>query len=211
MPSAGNASPMKLVVLARHDAEQRALAGAVQAEHADLRAGEKREPDVLENFGVGRMDLPETLHGVDELGHSCELQIADCRLQIVRLQIAGRYVGCSRCSIFYCNRQSAISNLQSAICIVPCAASSTSTWTRSTRRSSSATIRRCAAGRSPSAGGPTGAASWRRRATRRARSACARRCRWPGRSGSVRRSSSCRPTSRGTRPRRARCSRSFAR
>ena len=40
---------MKLVILARHDLEQRALARAVQAEHADLRAGQEREPDVFEN------------------------------------------------------------------------------------------------------------------------------------------------------------------
>ena len=69
MPSAGNASPTKLVILARHDPEQRALAGAVQPEHADLRAGEEREPDVLENDVVGLVDLAQPLHGVDELGH----------------------------------------------------------------------------------------------------------------------------------------------
>ena len=68
----------------------------------------------------------------------------------------------------------------------PPAASSTSTWTPSTRRSSSATIRRCAASRWRSAAARRGAASSRRRATRRARSACARRCRWRARSGSAR-------------------------
>ena len=54
-------------VLARHDAQQRRLARAVQAEHADLGAGEEREPDVLEDLVVGRVDLPEPFHGVDEL------------------------------------------------------------------------------------------------------------------------------------------------
>ena len=87
----------------------------------------------------------------------------------------------------------------------------TSTWTRSTRRSSSATTRRCAANRSRSAGGPIGAVWSPRRATRRVPSASTPRCRWPGRSGSARRSSSCRPTSRTTRPRRPRCSRSSVR
>ena len=48
------------------------------------------------------------------------------------------------------------------------ARSSTSTWTRSTRRSSSATTRRCAAGRSPSAATRTSAASSPPPATRRA-------------------------------------------
>src|SRR5207302_99824 len=59
----------KLMVLARHDSEERALSGAVQAEDANLRARQKREPDVFKNLGVGRMNLPETFHGIDELGH----------------------------------------------------------------------------------------------------------------------------------------------
>ena len=37
--------------------------------HADLRAVEKREPDVLEDDRVGRIDLAQPLHGVDELRH----------------------------------------------------------------------------------------------------------------------------------------------
>jgi hypothetical protein len=57
----------ELVILARHDLQQRALARAVQSEHADLGTGQKREPDVLENNGVGRMNLPETFHRVDVL------------------------------------------------------------------------------------------------------------------------------------------------
>ena len=57
----------ELGVLARHDLQQRALARAVETKHADLCAGEKREPDVLENDGVGRMNLPEPFHGVDVL------------------------------------------------------------------------------------------------------------------------------------------------
>ncbi len=69
MPSAGNASPTKALVLPRHDAQQAALPRAVQAEHADLRAGQKREPDVFENDVVGLVNLAQTLHGVDELRH----------------------------------------------------------------------------------------------------------------------------------------------
>ena len=69
MPSAGQASPTKLLVLARHDPQQRALARAVQAEHADLGAGQKRQPDVLENDVVGLVNLAQPLHGVDELRH----------------------------------------------------------------------------------------------------------------------------------------------
>ena len=60
----------KARVLTRHDLEQRALAGAVQAEHADLGAEIKGQPDVFEHFGVGRMHLPEALHRVNELRHT---------------------------------------------------------------------------------------------------------------------------------------------
>ena len=69
--------------------------------------------------------------------------------------------------------------LSSVFCILPpCAASSTSTWTRSTRPSNSATGPSCAAGPWPSAAGRTRAAWWPPRATRRGPSACGRRCRW---------------------------------
>jgi hypothetical protein len=57
------------LVFAGHDLEERTLAGAVQAEHADLRAGEKREPDVVEDADIGWMDLPEALHRVNKLRH----------------------------------------------------------------------------------------------------------------------------------------------
>ena len=50
-----------------HDPEQRRLAGAVEAEDADLGAGEEREPDVAKNLVVGLVDLAEPFHGVDEL------------------------------------------------------------------------------------------------------------------------------------------------
>ena len=57
----------KGAILARHDPQQRALARSVQAEDADLRARQERQPDVLEDDVVGRMYLPEPFHGVDEL------------------------------------------------------------------------------------------------------------------------------------------------
>ena len=60
----------ELGVLAGHDPQQRALAGAVQAEHADLGAGQEREPDVLEDDVVGGMDLPQPFHDVDVLRHA---------------------------------------------------------------------------------------------------------------------------------------------
>ena len=64
---AGKRFAGEVLLDAGHDLEQRRLAGAVGAEHANLGAGEKREPDVLENDGVGRMGLPETLHREDVL------------------------------------------------------------------------------------------------------------------------------------------------
>ena len=57
----------ELLVFARHDLQERALPGPVEAEHADLGAGQKREPDVLEDDRVGRMNLPEPFHRVDVL------------------------------------------------------------------------------------------------------------------------------------------------
>ena len=69
MPSAGKASPTKALILACHDAQQAALARPVQAEHADLRARQERQPDVFENDVVGLVNLAQTLHGVDELRH----------------------------------------------------------------------------------------------------------------------------------------------
>jgi len=77
----------ELVVLAGHDLQQRALARAVEAEDADLRAGEKREPDVVEHAGIGRMNLPEPLHRVDVL-HGQAAQYIYC------VPFSGRSVSC---------------------------------------------------------------------------------------------------------------------
>ncbi len=52
---------------AGHDLEQRALAGAVQAQHADLRARQERQPDALQDLAVGRVHLPQVLHHIDVL------------------------------------------------------------------------------------------------------------------------------------------------
>jgi hypothetical protein len=60
---------VEVPVLAGHDPEQRRLARAVQAEHADLGAGEEAERDVLEDLALGRHRLADAPHGVDVLGH----------------------------------------------------------------------------------------------------------------------------------------------
>ncbi len=57
------------LVEAGHDPQQRRLAGAVDAEHADLGVGVEREMDVIEHL-PGRIALGQTLHEIDELtGH----------------------------------------------------------------------------------------------------------------------------------------------
>ena len=62
----------ELGVEAGHDAQQRRLARAVDAEHADFRVRVEREVDVVENLLAARIGLGETLHMIDELarGHA---------------------------------------------------------------------------------------------------------------------------------------------
>ena len=56
---------------ARHDAQQRRLARAVDAEHADLGVGVEGEVDVLQHLLAARPGLGQALHVIDELarGH----------------------------------------------------------------------------------------------------------------------------------------------
>ena len=62
-----------LLVDAGHDPQDRRLAGAVVAEHADLRAREERERDVLEHLLVRREGPAEAVHLEDVLvGHGVE-------------------------------------------------------------------------------------------------------------------------------------------
>ena len=58
-----------LLVLPRHDLQQAGLAGTVQAEHADLGAGEERQRDVLEDLTLRRDDFANPLHRVNVLSH----------------------------------------------------------------------------------------------------------------------------------------------
>ena len=59
-----------LLIEPGHDAQQRGLAGAVVAEHADLRAGVEGERDLAEHRLVGRVQLGEAVHREDVLrGH----------------------------------------------------------------------------------------------------------------------------------------------
>jgi hypothetical protein len=57
-----------LLIDAGHDPQQRGLAGAVVAEHADLGARVERERDVVEHRFVRRVELGEPVHREDVLG-----------------------------------------------------------------------------------------------------------------------------------------------
>ena len=70
LKEAADSGKSELLVLARHDLEDRALARAVEAEHADLRPGEEAQPDVLEDLLAARPDLGQALHRVDVLVRS---------------------------------------------------------------------------------------------------------------------------------------------
>ncbi len=57
-------------VHAGHDLQQRRLAGAVQAQHADLGAGKEGKRDIAQDGPLGRHNLRDAVHGVDVLGHA---------------------------------------------------------------------------------------------------------------------------------------------
>ena len=78
----------ELRVEARHDAQQRRLARAVDAEHADLGVRVERQVDVLEHLLAARPGLAEALHMIDELARGHAIAIPDCS-EIGRLPSRG--------------------------------------------------------------------------------------------------------------------------
>ncbi|MDT4839945.1 hypothetical protein FQZ97_737490 [compost metagenome] len=68
-PRHGQGLALEFLVHTRHDLEQRGLARAVQAEHADLGAGEERERNVLQELPLGRHGLADAVHRIDVLSH----------------------------------------------------------------------------------------------------------------------------------------------
>jgi hypothetical protein len=66
-----------VLVDAGHDAQHGRFARAVQAEQADLGAGEEAEGDVLEDLAFRRHDLADAVHGEDVLGHGAFLWLRD--------------------------------------------------------------------------------------------------------------------------------------
>ena len=60
----------EVLVHAGHDLQHGGLAGTVQAQQADLGAGEEGQRDVLDDLPLGRHHLGHAVHGVDVLrGH----------------------------------------------------------------------------------------------------------------------------------------------
>ena len=57
----------ELGIDAGHDPQQRRLARAVDAEHADLGVRVERQMDVIQHLLAGRIGLGQTLHMIDEL------------------------------------------------------------------------------------------------------------------------------------------------
>src|SRR6476646_6805945 len=71
----------KLSLVASHDAQERRLAGAVQADHADLGAWQEGERDVFQHLLAARVGLGQLVHDVDVLraGHgSPEVALVWC-------------------------------------------------------------------------------------------------------------------------------------
>src|SRR5262249_42087720 len=59
-----------VLVEPRHDPQQRRLAGAIDAQHADFGIRVERQIDALQDLAVARIDLGQILHVIDELaGH----------------------------------------------------------------------------------------------------------------------------------------------
>ena len=67
MPSAGNASPTKSLSTPAMIRSSVLLPAPFAPEHADLGAGQERQPDVLEDVLVRRIDLAQALHREDVL------------------------------------------------------------------------------------------------------------------------------------------------
>ncbi len=61
---------VELLVDARHDAQQGRLAGAVQAQHADLGAGEEAQGDVFDDQSLRRHHLGDAIHRIYVLRHT---------------------------------------------------------------------------------------------------------------------------------------------
>ncbi len=66
-----------ILVYARHNAEQGGFTGTVEAQNADLGAGEEAQGDVFQNLALGRDHLAHAVHGVDVLRHFVSILLAN--------------------------------------------------------------------------------------------------------------------------------------
>ncbi len=89
----------EVLVLQGHDAQQRAFAGAVAADDADLGAGIERQPDVLEHLALA-VGLGEVLDREDVLfGHANASIGKDSRIYfslVFRARSVKGHVGANR-------------------------------------------------------------------------------------------------------------------
>ena len=70
------------LLTARHDPQQRRLAGAVRPEHTDLRAVEERERDVRQHLALRPVELVGPKHREDVLVHAGTLVPGGCRTEL---------------------------------------------------------------------------------------------------------------------------------
>ncbi|MOA23725.1 hypothetical protein D3C78_1443640 [compost metagenome] len=67
---------LELGVDAGHDFQQRGLTRTVEAEHADLGAGEERQRNVFQDFPLRRNNFAQPMHGEYVLSHG-EPRVSD--------------------------------------------------------------------------------------------------------------------------------------
>ena len=67
--SHGKRFALDFLVDARHDFQQCGLARTVQAQHADLGAGEEAQGNIFQDMAFGRHDFADAVHGENVLGH----------------------------------------------------------------------------------------------------------------------------------------------
>ena len=81
---------LEVLVLAGHDPQQRRLARAVDADDADLHAGQERQADVLEDLLAAGVGLGEAVHVEDVLrgGHGCPRPDAGVGASLARARAA---------------------------------------------------------------------------------------------------------------------------
>jgi hypothetical protein len=83
-----------LGVDAGHNPHQRRLAGAVQAEHTDLRPGQEEQPDVLQHLLAAGIGLGDAVHLIDVLvgSHDYSGALGGCRCDWTDREFRARFL-----------------------------------------------------------------------------------------------------------------------